>query len=136
MGHCPNWVGGTLSLHISVPTKKMTCSEWLRNYNKVIKYFRLSSLTKSGVWSIVQCLTHSPTNKTNNVRDPNIQIKKMSEIFLSKIYLYCHPQIPSFVFLHDNWDILVHEWWRKLNFVFKLCCVQLTNLIKNVYPPP
>ena len=35
----PTGRGGTLSLHISVPTEKITCSEWLRTYNKVIKYF-------------------------------------------------------------------------------------------------
>ena len=33
----PTGRGGTLSLHISVPTKKITCSEWIRTYNKVIK---------------------------------------------------------------------------------------------------
>ena len=33
---------GTLSLHISVPTEKITCSEWLRTYKKVIKSFRFS----------------------------------------------------------------------------------------------
>ena len=35
----PTGRGGTLSLHISVPTEKITCSEWLRTHNKVIKYF-------------------------------------------------------------------------------------------------
>ena len=34
----PTGRGGTLSLHISVPTEKITCSEWLRTCNKVIKY--------------------------------------------------------------------------------------------------
>ena len=31
--------GGTLSIHISVPNEKITCSEWLRTNNKVKKYF-------------------------------------------------------------------------------------------------
>ena len=33
----PTGRGGTLSFHISVPTEKITCSEWLRTHNKVIK---------------------------------------------------------------------------------------------------
>ena len=40
----PTGRGGTLSLHISVPTEKITCSVWLRTYNKVIKYFRFSDM--------------------------------------------------------------------------------------------
>ena len=35
----PTGRGGTLTLHISVPTEKITCSEWLRTHNKVIKDF-------------------------------------------------------------------------------------------------
>ena len=35
----PTLRGETLSPHISVPTEKITCSEWLRTHNKVIKYF-------------------------------------------------------------------------------------------------
>ena len=35
---------GTLSIHISVPTEKIPCSEQLRTYNKEIKYFWFSDM--------------------------------------------------------------------------------------------
>ena len=45
----PTGRGGTLSLHISVPAEKMTCSEWLRTHNKVIQYFQFSYMRPRGV---------------------------------------------------------------------------------------